>query len=227
MSTSPPSPSGPPAPASPSGPAADPAGSAGTAGVPARPVPRAGALAAARSRLAALLLGAAAVAWTATPLVHTGLAQTALVIAIIAVVGGALRLAFAEVPVPQDQYYLPGWQRTWLTFLSVLRICPWEEVAVTALLWLEIQHSLRPWHTAALGAALTAYLLSAHIAESGADAGPLLRRQGRLLTAGACLLALGAGLAMIGAAAPGAGSALLRVVAAVAVVAAAALVLPS
>ncbi len=173
------------------------------------------------------MLGAAAVAWTATPLVRTGLAQTALVIAIIAVVGGALRLAFAEVPVPPEQYYLPGWQRSWLVFLSVLRVCPWEETAVTALLWLEIQHPLRAWPTAALGAALTAYLLTAHIAESGADARPLLRRQGRLLAAGACLLALGAGLAMIPAAAPGAGSALLRVIAAVAVVAAAVLALPS
>ncbi len=197
MSTSPPSPPGPPGPgpASPPpapGPAADPDGPAvSAADGHARPVPRAGALAAARPRLAALLLGAAAVAWTAAPLEHTGLAQTALVVAIIAVAGGALRLAFAEVPVPQDQYYLPGWQRSWLTFLSLLRICPWEELAVTALLWLEIQHPVHPWPTAALGAALTGYLLAAHIAESGADAGPLLRRQGRLLAAGACLLALG------------------------------------
>ena len=44
--------------------------------------------------------------------------------------------------------------------------------------------------------------------------------------AGACLLALGAGFAMIPAGAPGAGSAILRVLAAIAVIAAAALVLP-
>ena len=205
----------------------DPAPASGPASGPARPVPRARFLLAARSRLAALLLGAAAVAWTATPLLGTGLAQLALVAAIVAVTGGALRLAFAEIPVPPDQYYLPPWQRTWLTFQSVLRVGPWEEAAVVALLWLEIQHSLRPWHIAVLGAAATAYLLTAHIAESGAEAGPLLRRQGRLLAAGACLLALGAGLAMIPAAAPGAGSALLRVVAAIAVVAATVLVLPS
>ena len=47
-----------------------------------------------------------------------------------------------------------------------------------------------------------------------------------MLLAGACLLALGAGFAMLPAASPGAGSALLRVLAAAAVVAAAVLVLP-
>jgi hypothetical protein len=108
----------------------------------------------------------------------------------------------------------------------VLRGLPWEEIAVVALLWLEVQHPARPWHTAALGFGLAAYLLAVHIAESGAPAGPLLRRQAKVLLAGACLLALGAGFAMLPAAGPGAGSALLRVLAAAAVVAAAALVLP-
>jgi hypothetical protein len=195
---------------------------------PGRPRPsRAGVGAAAGSRLGALLLGAASTAWAAAPLVHSGLAATALVVAIIAVAGGALRLAFSDIPVPADQYYLNGWLRAWLTFLALLRTFPWEETAVVALLWLEAQHSLRPWPTAALGAALTAYLLATHIAESGADAGPLLRRQRGLLAVGACLLALGAGLAMIPAAAPGAGTAILRVIAAAAVIAATALIFPA
>jgi hypothetical protein len=193
-----------------------------------RPVPwRAGGLAAvAGPRLAALLLGAACTVWAATPLRSGGLAETALVIAITAVTAGALRLAFTEIPVPEEQYFYSGWLQAWTMFLGVLRAMPWEELAAVALLWLEIQHPVRPWPTAALGAALVAYLLTTHIAESGAEAGPLLRRQARLLAAGACLLALGAGLAMIPAAAPGAGSAVLRVIAAVAVVAAAALVVP-
>jgi hypothetical protein len=89
-----------------------------------------------------------------------------------------------------------------------------------------VQHSLRAWHTAALGAGLLAYLLTTHIAESGAEAAPLLRRHARLLIAGACLLALAAGFAMIPASAAGAGSAILRVIAAAAVIAATALVLP-
>ena len=188
--------------------------------------PRAGIASAVGSRLAALLLGAACIAWTATPVLPAGLAKTALVIAIVAVTAGALRLATADIPQPADAFYLPGYLQAWLTFLSVLRTFAWEETAAVALLWLEVQHTLRPWHTAALGAGLLAYLLATHIAETGADAGPLLRRQAKVLIAGACLLALGAGLATIPAAAPGAGSAILRVIAAVAVIAAAALVLP-
>jgi len=184
------------------------------------------ALTAAAPRLAAVLLGAACVAWTAVPPRHTGLAALALVVSIIAVVAGALRLALADVPQPEDGFFPSAPVRTWLTFLAVLRGLPWEEIAVVALLWLEVQHPARPWHTAALGFGLAAYLLAVHIAESGAPAGRLLRRQAKVLLAGACLLALGAGFAMLPAAGPGAGSALLRVLAAAAVVAAAALVLP-
>jgi phosphatidylserine synthase len=187
------------------------------------------ALTAAAPRLAAVLLGAACVAWTAVPPRHTGLAALALVVSIIAVVAGALRLALADVPQPEDGFFPSAPVRTWLTFLAVLRGLPWEEIAVVALLWLEVQHPARtssPWHTAALGFGLAAYLLAVHIAESGAPPGRLLRRQAKLLLAGACLLALGAGFAMLPAAGPGAGSALLRVLAAAAVVAAAALVLP-
>jgi hypothetical protein len=184
------------------------------------------ALAAAGPRLAAVLLGAACVAWTAVPPRHTGLATLALVVSIIAVAAGALRLALADVPQPADGFFPSAPVRAWLTFLAVLRGLPWEEIAVVALLWLEVQHPARPWHTAALGFGLAAYLLAVHIAESGAPAGRLLRRQAKLLLAGVCLLTLGAGFAMLPAAGPGAGSALLRVLAAAAVVAAAALVLP-
>ncbi|HEX4289254.1 MAG TPA: hypothetical protein VH021_10085 [Trebonia sp.] len=195
---------------------------------PARPVrPRAGIASAAGSRLAAMLLGGACVAWTATPFLDKGLAQLALWVATVAVVAGALRLAFADVPQPEDQYFIPGYQQAWLTFLALLRTVAWEETATVALLWLEIQHPIRAWHTAALGAGLLAYLLTTHIAESGAEAVPLLRRHAKLLVAGACLLALAAGIATVPASAPGAGSAILRVIAAAAVIAATALVLPA
>jgi len=206
-------------------PAATPAGDPSPA-APRLATPRAGVVSAIGSRLAALLLGAACVAWTATPVLPAGLAKTALVVGLVAVTAGALRLATADIPQPEDAFFLPGYLQAWLMFLALLRTLAWEETAVVAILWLEIQHPPRPWHTAALGAGLLAYLLTTHIAESGADAGPLLRRQGRVLAAGACLLALGAGFAMIPAAAPGAGSAILRVLAALAVIAAAALVLP-
>ncbi|MGH3207287.1 MAG: hypothetical protein ACRDNO_05975 [Trebonia sp.] len=202
-------------------------GEPATAAPSARPAhPRAGISSAVGSRLAAMLLGGACIAWTATPFVHKGLAQLALWVAIVAVVAGALRLAFADVPQPEEQYYLPGYEQAWLTFLALLRTVAWEETAAVAILWLEIQHPVHAWHTAALGAGLLAYLLATHIAESGAQAAPLLRRHFRLLIVGACLLALAAGFAMIPASAPGAGSAILRVIAAAAVIAATALVLP-
>jgi len=186
----------------------------------------AGAAGAAGPRLGAILLGAACVAWTAVPPRTTGLAGTALAVSIIAVTAGALRLALADVPQPEDEYFLAARVRAWLAFLALLRTLPWEEIAVVAILWLEVQHPARPWHTAALGAGLAGYLLAVHIAESGAPARRLLRRQGKVLFAGACLVALGAGFGTLPAAGPGAGSALLRVVAAAAVIAAAALVLP-
>ena len=140
---------------------------------------------------------------------------------------GGLRLALADVPEPDDAYLLSGYMRAWLNFLALLRTLAWEEIAVVAVLWLEVQHPARPWHTAALGAGLTAYLLITHIAESGADPARVLRRHAKLLALGACLLALGAGFAMIPAATPGAGASLLRVLAAAAVIAAAALVIPA
>jgi hypothetical protein len=176
-------------------------------------------------RAAASLLGAGCVIWATAPLVHTGTANLALVLASCGVAGGALRLFLAGVPVPEDSFLLPVPLRAWLRFLETLRRVPWEEGAVLAVVWLEALHRSRPWHTAVLGAALIAYLLATHLAES--DASPeALRPQVRVLAAGAGLLALGAGAGMLPATGPGAGSALLRLVAAAALIAAGALVLP-
>jgi len=176
-------------------------------------------------RAAAVLLGAVCVVWAAVPLPHRGLADLALAAAIGAVAAGALRLALTSVPTLEDTYLLTVPLRAWLRFLETLRLVPWEEGALLAVLWLEVLHPSRPWHTAVLGAALVAYLLSTHLAET--DAAPrVLAPQARVLAAGAALLALGAGAGMLPAVAPGAGSALLRLVAAGALIAAAGLVLP-
>jgi hypothetical protein len=180
---------------------------------------------AAAIRAAAGLLGAGCVVWAAVPQVHKGLANLALILAICGVAGGALRLVLAGVPVPEDSFLLPAPLRAWLSLLETLRRVPWEDGAVVALVWLEVLHPSRPWHTAVLGAALIAYLLATHLAESDASPG-VLRPQVRVLAVGAGLLALGAGAGMLPAAGPGAGAALLRLVAAVALIAAAALVLP-
>ena len=186
-----------------------------------------GLLSLAGPRLAAVLLGAACVAWAAAPLPRGGWPATALTVAVIAVTAGGLRLALADVPESEDLYLLSGYQRAWANFLVLLRTLAWEEIAVVAVIWLEMLHPARPWPTAALGAGLTAYLLIVHIAESGADPARVIGRQVKVLALGACLLAVGAGFAMIPAAAPGAGASLLRVLAALAVIAAAALVVPA
>jgi hypothetical protein len=176
-------------------------------------------------RLGAALLGAGCVVWAAVPVARDGWANLALIVAIVGVAAGALRLALAGLPVPADAFLLPVPARAWLAFLETLRRVPWEEGAVVAVVWLEVLHKSRPWHTAVLGGALIAYLLVTHLAES--DASPeVLRPQARVLALGAVLLALGAGAGMLPATGPGPGSALLRLVAAAALIAAAGLVLP-
>ena len=177
---------------------------------------------------AAVLLGAGCVIWAVSrsaPLAHKSFANLALFLAICGVAAGALRLALAGVPVPEDSYFLPLALRAWLAFLEILRRVPWEEGAVIAIVWLEVLHQARPWQTAVLGAALIAYLLAVHLAESGASPA-VLRPQAQVLAIGAGLLALGAGAGMLPASGPGAGSALLRLVAAGAFILAGALVLP-
>jgi len=176
--------------------------------------------------VAAILLGTACAVWSAVPVPDKGFAVFLLVILSVCVACGALRLAFAAVPLPEDIFLMSTGIRLLANFLQFLRVPPWEEAAVVAALWLEVMHSSRPWHTAALGAALVAYLITVHLAESGARP-RTLRPQAPVLAIGACLLALGAGAAMLPAVTPGAGSALLRALAALAVVLAAALVLPS
>lgn len=174
------------------------------------------------------LLGAGCVVWATAPLIHTGYSYIALFLAILGVIAGALRLALASIPVPEDAYALTAAMQFWLKFSTIVRQVPWEEGTLIAVLWLEVLHPARPWHTAVLGAALIAYLLATHLAESGASPG-VLRPQVRVLAAGAGLLALGAGAGMVPAAGPGgegSGSALLRLVAAGALIAAAVLVLP-
>ena len=174
-------------------------------------------------RVAAVLLGAGSLVWAALPAVHRAYVGLALALAIAGVAAGGLRLALAAVPVPEDSYWPSPGLRVWRAFLEVVRQVPWEEGAVIGIVWLEVLHPSRPWHTAVLGAGLIAYLLITHLAESDAPLATL-RPQARVLGLGAGLLALGAGAGMLPAAGPGAGSALLRLVAAGALIVAAGLV---
>jgi len=173
---------------------------------------------------AAALLAGACVAWSAIPLRPTGLAELALVLAVGCAVLGVLRLALASAAVP-DEMFTSAPERAWARILLLLRLLPEEEGTVLAVLWLEVQHPARPWHTAALGAALVAYLLAVHLDESRATPG-ILRRQAPLLAAGAGLLAAGAGAAMIPAVGAGTGPDWLRALASAAAVGAALLVVP-
>ena len=175
---------------------------------------------------AATLLAGACVAWSAIPLPPTGLAQLALGLAVGCAVLGVLRLALASAPAPDDMFTSAP-ERAWARVLLLVRLLREEEGVVLAVLWLEVQHPARPWHTAVLGAALVAYLLAVHLDESRARPGTL-RRQAPLLAAGAALLAAGAGAAMIPAVGAGAGGGAdwLRVLASVAAVSAALLVVP-
>ena len=176
-------------------------------------------------RAAAVLLGAGCLVWAALPAVHRGYATFVLGVAVAGVAAGGLRLALTTVPVPDESYWPSPGVRAWRAFLEMMRQVPWEEGAVIGIAWLEVLHPSRPWHTAVLGAGLIAYLLVVHLAESDARLATL-RPQARVLGLGAVLLALGAGAGMLPAAGPGAGSALLRLVAAGALIAAAGLVLP-
>lgn len=183
-------------------------------------------LALAGPRLTAALLGVAAAIWAAVPLRGAGWAPFALVVAAVCVAMGSLRLALLEVPESEETYYLGLPERAWHNFLALVRLLSWEEVGCAAVLWLEVLHPAHPWHTAVLGAALVAWLLAVHIAESGAAARALLRRQARVLAAGLGLLALGASAAVLPGTSSGAGAAALHILAVVAVIAAAILVLP-
>ena len=176
---------------------------------------------------AASLLAAACVAWSAIPLQPARWAKLALFLAVALAALGVLRLALAYVPAPGESgdHYVSGPERIVARLLLVLRLMPEEEGAVLAVLWLEVQHPARPWHSAVLGALLVAYLLTVHLDESGATP-RTFRRQAPLLAVGACLLAAGAGAAMIPAVGTGSGPDWLRVLASAAAVSAVLLVVP-
>src|SRR6185437_11746094 len=101
-------------------------------------------------RAAAVLLGAGCLIWAALPAAHRGWAGFALTLAIAGVAAGGLRLALAAVPVPDESYWPSPGVRAWRAFLDVVRQVPWEEGAVIGIVWLEVLHPSRPWHTAVL-----------------------------------------------------------------------------
>lgn len=198
-----------------------PANPPGTAGSPAwRGAPL-------RPMVAAALLGAACVAWSAYPVGATrGPGTAILVLAAGCVAAGAARLAtlaLASSDGSRSFEYLPV--RLWHATLDTLRRAPWAEGAVLGALVLEALHRSRPWHTGLLGAALLGFLLATHLAESAAPRG-VLRRQLPVLAAGLGLLVLAVGAALLPSAGAGLTADGLRVIAAITAITVAALALP-
>jgi hypothetical protein len=183
-----------------------------------------------RLTTAAGLLGAACVAWAATPPGSAGRAgPVLLVLAACCVAGSIGQLATAALVTPGPGAYPGLLARLGLGGLDQLRRLPWAEGVTLGALALEAFHPARPWHTAVLGVALIAYLLATHLAESTGEPGEasaVLRSQAPVLAAGLGLLVLAAGSALLPSAGAGLAGGWLRAAAAVAAVLAAALALP-
>jgi hypothetical protein len=178
-----------------------------------------------RATAAAGLLAAGLVAWSAAPVAGGG-AGTKL--ALIAAVGCAV-LAVARLATgdwaPAPAAYENAADRALTAVLAGLRSVSWAGGLVIAVLVLEALHHSRPWHTGLLGAALLVFLLAVHLAESGT--GPAaLRPQLPVLLAALGVLVIGCGAALLPPAGGGLASGWLRVAAALAAIAAAALALP-
>ena len=178
----------------------------------------------ARLVVAAGLLGAVCCVWAAVP--QHGAGQGLLLTAgAVCVAGDVIRLAAVDVVPGASDFLMGPVKRMWLSWYASIRQLPWAEGAALAALGLEAWHPSRAWHTALLAVALLCYVLVTHLAESGA-AWRVLRPQVPVLAAGLGLVVLSAGAAALPSAAGGLGSGLLRVLAAIAAIAVAALVVP-
>jgi hypothetical protein len=179
----------------------------------------------ARLVTAAGLLAAGIVAWSAIPVAGARPGTRA---ALLTAAGGAvlavLQLAVGRVQA-SDEAFESGVVRVAQRITAVVGTAPWAEVMVVAALALEALHRARPWHTAVLGAALLAFLLAVHCAESRAPL-RVLRVQLPLLSAGVGLIVLAAGAAALPALGTGPAAVLLRVLAALAALVVGALAVP-
>jgi hypothetical protein len=177
----------------------------------------------ARSVLAAGLLAAACVAWSALPLTRGDLGLAILAVAIACALLSVLRLALGVASPLAADFANPA-VRGLRALANLARSLPWAEVMVVAVLVLEALHRSRPLHTGLLGAAVLGYLFATHLAESGARAS-VLRPQVPVIAAGLGLLVLAVGAAALPAA-TGSPAVLLIVLAAVAAVVVGGLILP-
>ena len=174
---------------------------------------------------AAGALATGVILWSAFPL-STGRAGTrpALAVAIAAGVMSIAQLAAAAIgDRDSDSFAVLDQVAQWLT--GLVKILPWAELMIVAVLVLEVLHASRPWHTAMLGVALTGYLLAVHLTETRAGVS-VLRAQLPLLCAGIALTALSVGAAALPHFMAGPADAAIRIVVLVAAVVAVGLAVP-
>jgi hypothetical protein len=174
---------------------------------------------------AAGALATGVILWSAFPL-STGRAGTrlALAVAIVAGVMSIAQLAAAAIGNRDpDAFALVDQAARLLT--SLVKILPWAELLIIAVLALEVLHASRPWHTALLGVALTGYLVAMHLTETRAGAS-VLRAQLPLLGAGIALTALSIGAAALPHFMAGTADTIIRIVVLVVAVVAVGLALP-
>jgi hypothetical protein len=179
----------------------------------------------ARLVTAAGLLAAGIVAWSAIPVAGARPGtRAALLVAAGCAVLAVLQLAVGRIHV-SDEAFGSVAIRTAQRIAAVVAAAPWAEVMIVAALALEALHHARPWHTAVLAAAVLAFLLAVHCAETRAPL-RVLRVQLPLLAAGAGLIVLAAGAAALPPLGTGPAAVLLRVLAALAALVVGALALP-
>jgi hypothetical protein len=174
---------------------------------------------------AASALALGVILWSAFPL-STGRAGTrpALAAAIVAGVMSIAQLAAAAIGT-RDPDGFSALDQAAQSFTRLVKVLPWPELLIVAVLMLETLHTGRPWHTALLGVALTGYVLAVHLAETRAGAG-VLRAQLPLLCAGVALTALSVGAAALPHFMAGTSDAAIRVVVLVVAVVAVGLAVP-
>jgi hypothetical protein len=178
-----------------------------------------------RTLAMAALLAAVTIAWAALPARTGAYLRLALIAAIVTAVATLAQLAVANVQPGSTAGFASLADRIIDWLVATIKAIPWAELMTIAVLLLEVQHPARPWHTGVLGLAILGFLVSVHLAETGAPAS-VLRPQVPLIAAGLGLTALAVGAAALPTLPVGSVSSVVRVVAAAAAVVAGALAVP-
>jgi hypothetical protein len=180
----------------------------------------------ARALAAVALLTAATIAWAAAPL--SGGSAGTLIALVVAVGSGAASLAGLVIGDAQigSGAFDPLPVRVAADVAHALRVVPWSQTMIVAVLVLEVLHPARPWHTGVLAVALLAVVLAAHLAETGSTPRAALGPQAPVLAAGVGLTALAVAAVALPPLPAGPAATALRVLAVAAAVLAGALALP-